>query len=87
MSNEKYPDCGPVEYTPDDTPSETADVMKARQTLEGLDGVIGSGIGRNATGETTLIAYLSDQQEEKNVPAALGDLPVECVYVGAVDAY
>jgi len=61
------PDCGPVEYSPQEQVSP--DRAEAEAVLRRISGVEGIGEGRNAIGDPAWIAYVRDRSVLAKLPA------------------
>jgi len=65
-----FPDCGPVEYAPQQQVSP--DRSEAEAVLRQIPGVEGVGEGRNAIGDPAWVAYVRDRSVSAQLPAHVG---------------
>jgi hypothetical protein len=54
--------------------------------LMGIAGVLGTGIGRAATGEDAIVVYVRDSSVKPRVPSRIEKYPVEVVVTGDIKA-
>ncbi|MGE3154072.1 MAG: hypothetical protein AB7G48_18680 [Nitrospiraceae bacterium] len=69
-------------------PKATIEAVRARNegSLMAIEGVVGIGIGRTASGDDAVVIYLRDESVRQRVPAAIEGYPLEIVVTGGIDA-
>jgi hypothetical protein len=54
--------------------------------LMAIDGVEGTGVGRNGVGDDAIVVYLRDASVRSRVPSEIEGYPVEPSVTGVIDA-
>jgi hypothetical protein len=86
------PESAEVEYNPAQ-PSSSAQsavaLVLARHAdeLMAIDGVEGTGVGRNDVGNDAIVVYLRDASVRSRVPSEIEGHPVETSVTGVIDAF